>query len=85
MCNSFVLETILSIPHVRTATFQMHLLRKKVVETHPVRQTLVFLGLYKLQVSNTEEEEKMVLLQENSAFDRAQVCNTITFVISYLF
>lgn len=34
-----------------------------------MRQTLehVFLSLYKLQVSNTEEEEKMVLLKENSA------------------
>lgn len=35
-----------------------------------MRQTLEhgFLSLHKLQVSNTEEEEKMFLLKENSAF-----------------
>lgn len=52
----------------------------------PVRQNLehVFLSLYKLQVSNTQEEEKIVLLKENCFCHHAQVCNTITFVVSYL-
>lgn len=32
LCNSFVLETILSIPHVGTTAFQMYLLRENAVE-----------------------------------------------------